>query len=114
MKDQRWDIAGVHQGKQMPELPITYLLWFVGSPIMRRVRWDKCQIALKELHRRFGLGTSDIEADLIAGLRQKPLKERSAIKARRIAYRASVGGVATQSFESVQKAQTQTPQGHCL
>lgn len=86
MKNQRWNVVGVHEGKLMSELPITYLLWFVGSPVMRRVRWSRCQIALKELCRRFAAGTDRIEADLIAGLRQKPIQERAAIKSRRKAY----------------------------
>lgn len=89
MKNQCWEVHGVHESKLLSDLPVSYLLWFVGSPIMRRTRWQKCQIALREISRRLAQGTSVVEADLIAGLQQKSAAERLAIKTRRISYRAS-------------------------
>lgn len=89
MKDQCWNVAGVHEGKQLSDLPITYLLWFIGSPVMRRTRWDKCQIALAEVGRRLRSGSAQVEADLLAGLQRKSLRERVEIKLRRKAYATS-------------------------
>lgn len=86
MKNQIWAVEGVHAGKQMSDLPITYLLWFVGSPVMRRVRWDSCKIALDEIRRRLINGTDPVEDDLIAGLRPRALQERLAMKIRRQQY----------------------------
>lgn len=86
MKDQFWNVTGVHEGRQLSDLPITYLLWFVGSPVMRRVRWLQCKIALGEIRRRLINGTTPVEDDLIAGLRPRPLQERLAMKIRRQEY----------------------------
>lgn len=89
MKDQCWNVTGVHEGKQLLDLPITYLLWFVGSPVMRRTRWKSCQIALAEIRRRLRSGTAQVETDLMAGLQRKSLRERGEIKLRRKAYAIS-------------------------
>lgn len=86
MKKQCWAVEGVHEGKSMSELPITYLLWFVGSPVMRRVRWEHCQIALSEIRRRLVDGPEGVEADLVAGLRRKTNHEQHAMRLRREAY----------------------------
>lgn len=90
MKNQFWTVDGVHAGKRLSKLPITYLLWFVGSPIMRRTRWLSCQIALCEVRRRLALGVSDVEAELLAGLEPKPPMIQAAMKARRKAYLLTV------------------------
>lgn len=87
MKDQCWKVKGVHEGKLMSELPITYLLWFVGSPVMRRNRWGACKVALAELSRRLADGTSEVESDLAAELLPKSAAERNAINLRRSTYR---------------------------
>lgn len=68
MTTEFWRVDGVHKGKRLTELPITYLLWFVGSPIMRRSRWTNCRQALFEIRRRLKESTSDVESELIAGL----------------------------------------------
>lgn len=81
-----WTVEGVHAGKKMSDLPITYLLWFVGSHQMRRSRWSACQSALKEIQRRLLDGTKVVEAELIADLRPRSLLERLAIKWRSEAY----------------------------
>lgn len=89
MKDQCWEIQGVHEGKRLSDLPITYLLWFVGSPIMRRTRWPSCQIAVGELRRRLVEGPEVVEADLIASLYPKTINELHAMRLRRKTYRQS-------------------------
>lgn len=89
MKDQCWKVSGVHEGKLMSELPITYLMWFVGSPIMRRTRWNQCQIALSEIRCRLLNGTMRVETELVASLKPKTIHERYAIKMRQRAYRQS-------------------------
>lgn len=81
-----WTVDGVHFGKKMTKLPITYLLWFVGSPIMRRVRWDQCQNALREIRRRLVSGVDDVEADLIDDLQPRSVQERLMMKRRNISY----------------------------
>lgn len=87
MKDQCWEVQGVHEGKPLSDLPITYLLWFLGSPIMRRTRWRYCQIALNEIKRRLISEPCRVEIDLIEALCLKPRQERLAMKARRKAYK---------------------------
>lgn len=87
MKEKTWGVAGVHAGKKMPDLPITYLLWFVGSPIMRRTRWVQCQAALREIRRRLESGVQGVEAELANDLRPRTSQERQAMKHRRHAYR---------------------------
>lgn len=82
----RWTIDGVHNGKIMSELPITYLLWFVGSHQMRRTRWGSCQCALHEIYRRLQIGVEDVEADLIRDLKPKKIEDRIAMKERRRTY----------------------------
>lgn len=86
MKAMTWQVEGVHSGKKMSDLPITYLLWFVGSPIMRRVRWDQCQNALVEIRRRLVSGVEDVEADLIDDLQPRSIQERLMMKRRNKSY----------------------------
>lgn len=90
MKDQCWEVQGVHEGKLLSVLPITYLLWFVGSPVMRRVRWECCRIALLEVNRRLLNGTALIEAELLDDLRPREKSQRLEIKVRRQGYRQSL------------------------
>lgn len=87
MADNIWTVEGVHEGKAMTALPITYLLWFVGSPLMRRNKWDKCQLALRELGSRLESSIESVEDDLLAGLQPKTVQDRLAIKLRRKGYR---------------------------
>lgn len=89
MKDQCWEVQGVHEGKLLSKLPITYLLWFVGSPMMRRARWVECLIALNEIRCRLVDSAEQVEADLLASLKPKTIQERYAIRSRRRAYRQS-------------------------
>lgn len=86
-----WTVEGVHAGKKVSDLPITYLLWLVGSPIMRRTRWIQCQIALREIRRRLSNGVEGVEADLIADLRSRSVQERQAMRERERAYRQRSG-----------------------
>lgn len=86
-----WPVDGVHAGKKMQGLPITYLLWFVGSPVMRRVRWECCQVALAEVARRLSKNIGAVEGELLAGLQPKLHSERLAIKKRRTMYKLEKG-----------------------
>lgn len=88
---KNWTVDGVHSGKKMQDLPITYLLWFVGSPIMRRNRWGQCRSALNEIRRRLANGADGVEAELIAELRPRSPQERQAMKRRDRAYRQRAG-----------------------
>ena len=78
-----WDVEGVHAGKAMSALPITYLFWFVGSPVMRRTRWNRCQTALAEIRSRLVKNIDRVEVDLLTGLNPKSDNERVALKLRR-------------------------------
>ena len=82
----RWTIDGVHRGKMLSELPITYLLWFVGSHQMRRSQWCACQCALHEIYRRLKIGIADVETDLINDLKPKKIEDRIAMKERQRTY----------------------------
>ena len=82
MKSTSWQVDGVHHGKKISELPVTYLLWFIGSHQMRRSRWGSCRLALGELRARLLDGPEGIEYELLDDLRSKTSAERGAIKAR--------------------------------
>lgn len=88
MKARTWTTDGVHFGKKISELPITYLLWFVGSPIMRRTRWVECQTALAEIYHRLTVSVQGVEGALIDDLRPKSAQERRLIRTRKKAYEA--------------------------
>jgi hypothetical protein len=88
MSARIWATAGVHHGKKISELPITYLLWFVGSPIMRRTRWVDCRIALSEIYRRLATSTQGVEDELTADLRPRSKQEKFLIRQRRKSYRS--------------------------
>lgn len=81
-----WSVEGVHSGKKMSDLPITYLLWFVGSPIMRRTRWVQCQTALREIYRRLANDLERVEGELIADLRPRTAQERLEMRVRKRVY----------------------------
>lgn len=83
-----WVVEGVHTGKNISDLPITYLLWFVGSPIMRRKRWVDCQTALAEIYHRLTVSVQGVESALIDDLRPKSAQERRLIRTRKKAYEA--------------------------
>jgi hypothetical protein len=83
MNVEFWEVDGVHTGKNLSDLPITYLLWFVGSPIMRRRRWVHCQRALCEIRRRLKNGTHDVEFDLISHLNHR-VKSRASDSCKKI------------------------------
>lgn len=87
LKMKYWDVEGVHIGKPLQDLPITYLLWFVGSHQMRRVRWPKCKEALWEIRERLVNCISRVEDDLLIDLQPKNPVERRAMKNRRAQYR---------------------------
>jgi hypothetical protein len=86
MTNVAWLVEGVHMGKKMSDLPITYLLWFVASHQMRRTRWSQCQRALCEISRRLTSDVNRVEADLIADLQPRSFQEREAMKSRSKAY----------------------------
>ncbi len=82
-----WSVAGQHLGKKISELPITYLLWFVGSHQMRRSYWENCQFALRELERRLSRGTTLVEEELIRDLQPRTKEQKEAIQLRAENYR---------------------------
>jgi len=86
MKNHIWRVGGIYDGKLVQELPITYLLWFVGSPLMRRSRWGQCMVALEEIRMRLYRGKHTVAAQLLSDLQPRPRKVISAIKARKLDY----------------------------
>ena len=85
-----WSVAGQHLGKNISELPITYLLWFVGSHQMRRSNWQNCQFALMELSRRLSSGTKLVEEELIRDLQPRTKEQKKAIQLRAEVYKQSL------------------------
>lgn len=86
MTVKTWAVDGVHAGKNISDLPITYLLWFVGSPIMRRHYWTHCKVALREIHNRLAKSLPGVETELIANLRPRSRQERLGMKRRKQAF----------------------------
>jgi len=89
MKSISWQVDGVHRGKEISELPVTYLLWFIGSHQMRRSRWDACRSALSELRNRLADGQEAVEKELIDDLRPRTPSERKAMRSRALSYQVS-------------------------
>lgn len=81
-----WVVDGVHAGKSISDLPITYLLWFVGSPIMRRRYWTDCKVALIEIQNRLEKSLPGVEAELIEDLKPRSRLELLVIKKRKRAF----------------------------
>jgi hypothetical protein len=86
MKMKTWVVDGVHAGKNISDLPITYLLWFVGSPIMRRHYWTDCKVALIEIQNRLAKSLPGVEAELIEDLRPRSRLELLVIRKRKQAF----------------------------
>ena len=85
-----WEVEGVHTGKNICDLPFAYLLWFVGSPQMRRSKWSDCKKALNEITRRLTANSEGVQLELLSDLRPRSREEKEAIKARRRAYKKSI------------------------
>ena len=86
MTMRTWVVDGIHAGKNISDLPITYLLWFVGSPIMRRHYWTHCKVALIEIHNRLAKSLPSVETELIEDLRPRSRPERLGMKQRKQAF----------------------------
>ncbi len=86
MSIKTWVVNGVHTGKNISDLPITYLLWFVCSPVMRRHYWTHCKVALIEIQNRLTKSLPCVEAELVADLRPRSRLERLGINRRKQAF----------------------------